>query len=315
MTLINILKYFYQSLHPEVRLFLRNYGVTFLAKKILVLIKFGFLKKITLDNGLILSLANDHDYELRANYLSDILANNFETQKINIIKQALCPGDKFIDVGCSFGLFSLIASEIVGTNGEVLAFDPSDTAIKTLKVNSQINGFKNIKTFNIALGNSDKLVDFFGENYGGTIIKGNPQYETSKGQKVKMKKLDSILFSSDLENLKFIKIDAEGSEFEIIKGAENIMKNSKNLVVSLELGEKMLTSSGSSIEEVINTLMSMGYRNFIDITNNDKIIEINSSNFMKDLQVGKFGSFFNPQVGFFCEIIATKNRQFKEKAI
>ena len=79
MSLIHILKYFYQSLHPEVRFFLRNYGITFLAKKILVLIKFGFLKKITLDNGLILSLASDHDYELRANYLSDILANNFET--------------------------------------------------------------------------------------------------------------------------------------------------------------------------------------------------------------------------------------------
>lgn len=312
MSYINLLKKFYQSLSPSVRLSLRYFGITSLAKKVLVLIKFGFKKNILLNDDLILNLENDYDYELRANYLTDIMANNFETQKINLIKNVLSPGDTFIDIGCSFGLFSLIASKIVGHNGEVLSFDPSETAIKTLNKNSQINGFRNIKTFNIALGDSDKFINFFGQNYGGTIIKGNPQYDTSKGREIEMKKLDTMLSSTNLENLKFIKIDAEGSEFDIIKGAKNIIKNSKNLLISLELGEMMLISAGASIEVVVDLLISLGYDHFIDITNNEKMLPINSSNFMNDLRERKFGSFFNSEVGFFCEIVAMKEDKFAE---
>ena len=312
MSYINLLKNFYQRLHPSVRLSLRYFGITSLAKKILVFIKFGFKKNISLNNGLILNLENDHDYELRANYLTDILTNNFETQKINLIKKVLSSGDKFIDIGCSFGLFSLIASKIVGVNGEVLSFYPSETAIKTLIKNSQLNDFHNIRTFNIALGDSNKSINFFGQNYGGTTIKGNPQYNTSIGREIEMKKLDTILSSTNLDNLKFLKIDAEGSEFDIIKGAENLIKNSKNLFISLELGEMMLISAGSSIEEVIDFLISLGYDHFIDITNNEKMLLIDSSNFMNDLREKKFGSFFNPKVGFFCEVVAMRDDKFLE---
>ena len=312
MSSIQIIKKFYQNLGPSLRAFLRNFGVTFLAKKILAFMKFGFKKKITLNNGLILSLVHDDDYELRVNYLSDILNDKFETQKINLIRQVLSSKDKFIDIGCSFGLFSLIAAEIVGTNGEVLAFDPSSTSIKTLNINSKINGFQNIKTHNIALGNSDNLIQFFGQNYGGTSIKGNPQYETSVGREIEMKKLDSVLSLNDLHNLKFIKIDAEGAEFEILKGAENILKNSKDLLIAIELGEMMLTAAESSIEEVVNFLISLGYDHFIDVTHNERMLPIQSSNFMKDLKARKFGSLFNPQVGFFCEIVAMRSDKFKE---
>ena len=315
MSYINLLKKFYQGLYPSARLSLRYLGITSLAKKILVLMKFGFKKNIELNNGLILNLENDHDYELRANYLTDIMTNNFETQKINLIKKVLSSGDKFIDIGCSFGLFSLIASKIVGVNGEVLSFDPSETAIKTLNKNSQLNGFHNIKTFNIALGDSDKSIHFFGQNYGGTIIKGNPQYDTSIGREIEMKKLDTTLSSTNLDNLKFIKIDAEGSEFDIIKGAENIIKNSNNLFISLELGEMMLISAGSSIEEVVDLLISFGYDHFIDITKNEKMLMIDPSNFMNDLRERKFGDYFNPEVGLFCEIVAMRDDKFSEIAI
>tara|TARA_B110000003_G_scaffold164780_1_gene164722 strand:+ start:8002 stop:8955 length:954 start_codon:yes stop_codon:yes gene_type:complete len=312
MLLRNITKKINSYSGKPLRLFYKKVGLTIFIKKLIALIYFGFSKEITLKNGLILTLEEDDDYELRVNYLSDILNDNFETQKINLIRQVLFPGDKFIDIGCSFGLFSLIASEIVGTKGEVLAFDPSSTAIKTLNINSKINGFENIRTHNIALGNSDNLIQFFGQNYGGTIIKDNPQYETSVGREIEMKKLDSILSLNDLQNLKFIKIDAEGAELEILKGAENILKNSKDLVITIELGEMMLTAAGSSIEEVVNFLISLGYFNFIDITHNERILPIQSSNFMKDLEAGRFGSFFNPQVGFFCEIAAMKENRYKK---
>ena len=74
----------------------------------------------------------------------------------------------------------------------------------------------------------------------------------------------------------------------------------------------MLISAGSSIEEVIDFLISLGYDHFVDITNNEKMLLIDSSNFMNDLREKKFGSFFNPEVGFFCEIVAMRDDKFLE---
>lgn len=74
------------------------------------------------------------------------------------MKSHLRAGDTFWDVGANIGWFSLLASKIVGSNGEVFSFEPAPDVFNLLSANTQ--GSNSIRAIQCGLGNADAITPF-----------------------------------------------------------------------------------------------------------------------------------------------------------
>lgn len=110
----------------------------------------------TNDNKFIFNLNNSVKINLyKDSVLSKLIyEGNFELDEISFVNNTLKDGDVFIDIGSNIGLFSLIASNLVGRNGKVISFEPSPKTFKRLEENIELNELQNVKLNNIGL--SDK---------------------------------------------------------------------------------------------------------------------------------------------------------------
>ena len=143
------------------------------------------------------------------------------------------PGDLVIDAGAHIGFFTIKASKQVGQKGLVLAFEPHPDNFQLLTINIKLNRLENVIPINVALGDRKRKVKLFirepRATIGYSLITPSHHYIN-----VQMTTLDEIL--SKCKNLMrrniFIKVDVEGAEYLLLKGAKNILtSNNVKLVI------------------------------------------------------------------------------------
>jgi FkbM family methyltransferase len=143
-----------------------------------------------------------------------------------LMSKILTPGCVFVDAGANIGYYSKLALRYIGNTGQVHAFEPLPSAFQLLQLNS-IDFKKIIKLYPFALGDKNKEVEFF-ENINGDTSSLYPNF-LAKNIKVKMVQLDRQLVN--IKNLNLIKIDVEGYELEVLRGAINLLKKHHPVVV------------------------------------------------------------------------------------
>jgi FkbM family methyltransferase len=140
-------------------------------------------------------------------------------------------GDVVVDVGANFGFYSLLASRLVGEEGLVLAFEPETTNYNIFVANLRLNGVTNVKTFRMALADFDGEARLYLSEHPGThsmVLARGSRFET-----VKVRKLDMVLEGLEIGKISLIKLDAEGAELGILRGAlGTISKHKPNLTVA-----------------------------------------------------------------------------------
>jgi FkbM family methyltransferase len=137
----------------------------------------------------------------------------------------------FIDIGCHHGNFSRKLLEIQGSN--VIAFEPlKSNYLKLINLNKKYP--KKFKIFNFALGNENKKIQIYFQNIGSQLATTKKIFKKSKKQTVLMKKLDSFCKKITDKTIDYIKIDAEGSEYEILLGSQNFLKLKKVKIIQIE---------------------------------------------------------------------------------
>lgn len=133
------------------------------------------------------------------------------------------PGDEIIDAGANIGNHTIFFSKIMGHRCH--SFEPDANNLKTLKININKNDcIKNTTVYPIALGEKSSkasIAKTYPENRGKTSIK-----KDSKGS-LKISSLDNLLIN---HKIGLIKIDVEGMELKVIKGAKNLIIKNKPLI-------------------------------------------------------------------------------------
>jgi FkbM family methyltransferase len=191
---------------------------------------------------------------------------DYEPEICRFLKQVLCPGDNFVDVGAHIGYFTILGAELV-ENGKVYAFEAEKENFKQLKSHIKRNGYKNVKAFNKIVGDTNREAEIYVclDNDGGHSLwnPGNHPFnsETRKSagvrQSVGMVTLDSLV---DIVP-KAIKIDVEGCELLVLKGAENLIRKHKPAVI-LEINAFALEQMGTTQHEIGDFMKSLGYAAF-----------------------------------------------------
>jgi len=177
----------------------------------------------------------------------------YEVGTLNIIRKCLKPGDICIDVGSSIGMMSITSSFAVGEKGKVLAFEPDTKRYADLLNSLSINGITNIKAFNIGLGAEKKLIKLYKDRCSPSMIKIN---NNAPSETVEIQILDEILDMEQIYKVDFMKIDAEGFEIEVLKGAKDLLSQPNAPMLCIEYSKKIFESANLT-ETVFNFISAI----------------------------------------------------------
>lgn len=145
-------------------------------------------------------------------------------------------GEVVVDVGANIGLFTLKASKEVGIKGKVVAFEPKKRNYELLCRNIRINKCQNVLAINIALSDFNGRGTLYIKDVSlqNTLLpQTNSDTRTIATSVVEVRNLSSILRKLNITSVDMLKIDAEGCEFEVLKGAEDFLSYQKIRKISV----------------------------------------------------------------------------------
>jgi FkbM family methyltransferase len=151
-------------------------------------------------------------------------------------------GDIVIDIGAHIGLYTIISSKRVGANGKVVAIEADPSNFEMLNSNIKLNQLTNVIPLNYAVHSKETKVKLYLPSGESGFTKYNtimPNWINAQEKfvEVNANTLDYLLQFNEIrqEEVNWIKIDVEGAEFEVLKGATNVLSKSKDIAILMEL--------------------------------------------------------------------------------
>jgi FkbM family methyltransferase len=224
------------------------------------------------DNGknFIRKRVNDEVYKFVPSLA--VFADIYEPHILSWLKKWLHQGDVFWDVGANIGLTSLPAARIIGESGEIIAIEPSpaNAALLQRHITLNVNGHENIVTIIEAAvcdqdGGSitfslieDGLSPCNSLMFSGSVSGDAPK--VSRDVTVPAISLDGLLAKEGrFPNL--VKIDVEGAELKVIKGATKLLSSQSAPILLLAIHPFWLETPEDS-QEIVSLLKGWGYQIF-----------------------------------------------------
>jgi FkbM family methyltransferase len=151
-------------------------------------------------------------------------------------------GDVIVDIGAHFGRYTIIGSKRVGINGKVISIEADPTNFELLNRNIRLNKLTNVICLNYAVYSKETKIKLYlpNEQLGHTIyntVMSNRAQTQEKFVEVEANTLDYLLQSNGIkqEEVNWIKIDVEGAEYEVLKGANDILSKSRDISLLIEI--------------------------------------------------------------------------------
>lgn len=164
------------------------------------------------------------------------------TTERDLIEAALCDlkaGDTFLDVGSHYGIFSVLASKLVGPSGRVIAVEPHLESLQVLRQNLAANHCQNVEVLNVALSDTTGPMQLaYNEYCAGPQRPSDPASAVHTAQGIAG---DEVLRNSPIP--KAVKIDVEGHEFSVLFGLKQTLSNPACRRLCLEAHPTLLPPS------------------------------------------------------------------------
>ncbi|WP_228851087.1 FkbM family methyltransferase [Aegicerativicinus sediminis] len=169
------------------------------------------------------------------------------------------PGN-IIEVGANIGTETISYADITSQlNYKTLAFEPLPSNFSILEKNKVLNKLDNLEIFDCLVSDKNGLINFkipAGNNSGSGHIVQDTEKTLTDLIKIPVSSLDELI---PQENISIIFIDVEGMEFQVIKGALNLIRTNRPSIV-LEVNRKFLENRGqTSVSELMQLFNSLSY--------------------------------------------------------
>ena len=188
-------------------------------KKVLITNKLGFKLLINLTN-------------LSAPFF---YFDKYEKEETDLMTSLIKPGMTVFDIGANIGYFTLLMASLVGNNGQVHVFESNPDVlielIKNIDINPELSDGR-IKIKQEALGDVKGQKTFYCPiegHHGVGGLKNTKRAPLKRTITVKVNTLDNYIKMNNIKKIDFIKMDIEGGELDVFKGAEyTLNKNQAN---------------------------------------------------------------------------------------
>ncbi len=200
-------------------------------------------------------LASLDDYIGRAAFFVGDLDRKITTLCRRIIR----PGDTALDIGANIGLVTLLMSRLVGGAGRVHAFDPNPRMQTALSMMIERNGLANVSLHPFALGAEAGELELCipQGNAGSASLVRRYEHLGFERCMVPVRTLSSVLDAAGVDKIRMIKIDVEGFEAEVLRGAESLLSRRVPDAVLFEFN--VSTASSLREEPLFRLLDESGY--------------------------------------------------------
>ena len=206
----------------------------------------------------------DYKFYCRINNREDLV---FMTNHEEDIIEHFTPkeGDIVVDIGAHMGRYTIISSKRVGANGKVVAIEAHPNNFEMLNRNIKLNQLTNVVPLNYAVYSKETKIKLYlpDEESGYTMHHSiMPNYVFTKYKdktedkfvEVSANTLDYFLQMKEITDVNWVKIDVEGAEFEVLKGSHNVLSNSKDISLLIEVHGK------DTYEPIIKSLRSYNFK-------------------------------------------------------
>lgn len=181
----------------------------------------------------------------------------YEPEVVHALGEYLRTGDTCLDVGGHVGYLTVLMARMVGPDGKVVTFEPMPDTYRVLEENVRLNHLENVRLERVAVGE--------GEAVGSLVFEVNERLAwtpsaTAYGIRgshasisVPVISIDRYVKSAGLRP-RLIKIDVEGAELQVLRGAREILSESTPIVIVEVHG-----SGGDHENAVLASLKTCGY--------------------------------------------------------
>ena len=199
------------------------------------------LKFLRLHNSVLLRLDSPqygYKYYCRVNRDDFVFMTGHEDELMKHF--APTQGSVVVDVGAHIGTYTIISAKCVGENGKVITIEADPANFKILERNIKLNNLTNVIALNIAAFSRQTRLKLYlpeeqtGRTIFNTVIPSRARNEDPFVE-IEADTLDALLNSQGLTTVDWLKIDVEGGEYEVLKGAHNTISKSKDLSLMVEV--------------------------------------------------------------------------------
>ena len=200
-----------------------------------------FIRKNKAETTYSWSPINKGLYNNKILYLPDewgykVIAEQHESEIYDIIRSTVGPDKVFFDIGCHYAWFSIAW---LSSGGEfVEAFEPSQKNGKIINETIEKNRYSsNLRLHDFALGDkamTSKLYMFPGDSSRNYVQDSNIRTNSnnlSRLKDIEIKSIDDLYYNDLLKKPDLMKIDVEGFEYKVLKGAKRLLNEIRPKVV------------------------------------------------------------------------------------
>lgn len=218
-------------------------------------------------------------------------ANKYKTKTdvggVKYMHQCISEGQTVFDIGAHKGGYLYFICKLAGVNGRVFAFEPQLQLYNYLTDIKLAMHWRNLQHEFMALSDSKGMVTLYipankhdSSSPGATIV-SHPERHDLRTQEVRTETLDNYCKENELKP-DFLKIDVEGNELNVFKGAVNTLKKYKPKIL-FECEERHIGKE--KVLETFQFLKDLGYRGFF--IKNDEFIPLSQFDFAQHQDVSK----------------------------
>jgi FkbM family methyltransferase len=202
----------------------------------------------------------------RNDYIGAMLFyGGFEDSECSFAVRFLRSGMTVLDIGAHHGYYTLLASRKVGSEGRVVAFEPSPRERRRLNLHLRLNGCRNVETEDCALGETEGTAQLhlvLGNESGCNSLREPAVTEQTELVPVRIERLDRVLQERRIGQVDFIKLDVEGAELSVLKGATELLHRRPRPVIVAEVQDIRTNPWGYAAKEIVRYLYNFDYQWF-----------------------------------------------------
>ncbi|HQQ93903.1 MAG TPA: FkbM family methyltransferase [Bacteroidia bacterium] len=194
--------------------------------------------------------------------------SDYENENVQFMKQHVKQGMTVVDVGAHIGLMSLIASQLCGARGKVIAIEPSPFTFNLLKRMIELNpGYAPVTPIQAAVSNKTSLMDFYVSADPASNSNSLVEKHHLKRNKVQVKclTLDAVVNENRLNQVDLVKIDAEGSELDVLRGMNETLGRFKPQII-LAIHPRLIRNNGQNPLDIFKLITRLGYEAYLSGT-------------------------------------------------
>lgn len=203
------------------------------------------------------------------------------------LPELLNEGDTFIDIGANHGSFSIVAAELVGTSGRVVAVEPQPRLAGLVRQSLTANAPCKFEVHAVACGEREDEVSFFVPLASSGASGVFPDFSArvfNRELTVPLRRFDDLVdwraFSGEI----LIKLDVEGSELAFLRGAEQMLR-ARRPVIMMEVNPDTMRAAGVTRELLLSELLALGYGKFASIMEPHRRVELSSLDTFRQVNV------------------------------